>query len=250
MSTLGHDQILELHAAAVDAGLSGSRIALLSGVPPAFVASIPEVALPNEQLLADLSALNSAGRLADGTLGMEVWLKNAAMLTRARSVHLVFERYLVGLERATLGQGQGDVQSRSLKQGRLSWIGPDRILDGASAGADRTHSRRVWIVFVSLALIFSAAAVGIWRFRDTPSSSGTISIEIDSSPPGAKVVLVEPTMDTDLGRTPCVARIRRPDAKTAIFLRVVLDGYKEKFEELSIPEGHASLRRSYRLERR
>ncbi|WP_437815466.1 hypothetical protein [Sorangium sp. So ce1078] len=48
---LSHARILELHAAAVSAHLTGSRDALLAGLGPAFVAGLPHARSPAEQIL-------------------------------------------------------------------------------------------------------------------------------------------------------------------------------------------------------
>lgn len=80
---LPHERIHELHAAAVSLGLAPGQSALLEGIAPAFIASLPD--LPNgsplERLLLTLCRLNSVEHLADGTIPFEVWLRNAARLT-------------------------------------------------------------------------------------------------------------------------------------------------------------------------
>ena len=89
---LSHREILELHAAVVSARLAGSRVALLAGLDAALVASLPQAAAPSEQILADLDALNGAGRLADGMVPLDVWLRNAAALTGSRGEAEIFRR--------------------------------------------------------------------------------------------------------------------------------------------------------------
>jgi formylglycine-generating enzyme required for sulfatase activity len=81
---LTHDQVLELHAALASAGLGASRSALLSGIGAGFVLAIPVAPRPVDQILCDLHALNVPGALADGSVPLEIWLKNAIALAPTR----------------------------------------------------------------------------------------------------------------------------------------------------------------------
>ena len=94
MGILSHDQTLELHKAIVSAHLAGSRQALLAGVDPGFVASLPQTAAFGEQILTDLTELNSVGSLADGSIPLETWLKNALNLAGPRRESALFRRAL------------------------------------------------------------------------------------------------------------------------------------------------------------
>ena len=92
---LSHTKLLELYTAAVSARLPSSRDALLAGLAPAFVASLPYAASPAEQILRDLDALNSVGTLVDGTVPLAVWLGNAVTLAGPRPESNVFHRALL-----------------------------------------------------------------------------------------------------------------------------------------------------------
>lgn len=77
MPLLSHDEILKLHAAVVSARLLESRLTLLVGVNPGFVAGLPRAVTSSDQVLQDLDALNAAGALADDTVPLAIWLLNA-----------------------------------------------------------------------------------------------------------------------------------------------------------------------------
>ncbi len=96
---LSHDEILSLRAAVVSARLAGSRIPLLAGIDPTFVASLPVANAPVEQIACDLDALNGTGLLLDGSLPLRTWLKNAAAFTEARREGSVFREALAMVER-------------------------------------------------------------------------------------------------------------------------------------------------------
>lgn len=87
---LRHEDILSLRAAAVSAGLTGSRGALLACVPADVVASLPVASIPGEQVLMDLDALNTMSVLADGCVPLLVWLANACALAGGRPESQVF----------------------------------------------------------------------------------------------------------------------------------------------------------------
>jgi hypothetical protein len=84
--------IAEICEATVSLGLG--RAALLVGINSALVARLDIAANPKEQLLLDLHALNRAGRLTDGTDPLEVWLRNAEMLSTPLQESRVFARHL------------------------------------------------------------------------------------------------------------------------------------------------------------
>lgn len=92
---LTHDHVLEVHGATLEAGLT--RDSLLSGLSPAFVASIPRVSTPAGQLLKDLETLCQAGMLLDGTVPLRTWLLNAEHLAGPRRQAAVFRRVLEAL---------------------------------------------------------------------------------------------------------------------------------------------------------
>jgi hypothetical protein len=84
MGTLPHPEILKLHEHAISANLVDSRPAMLAGIAPSFVASLPLGATPSDQILRDLNTFNDAGALVDGTVPLVTWLTNAAQLAGLR----------------------------------------------------------------------------------------------------------------------------------------------------------------------
>ncbi|WP_437606085.1 hypothetical protein WMF20_34290 [Sorangium sp. So ce834] len=103
MGKLSHAEILDVHGAIVSAQLSGSRAALLAGLDGRFVASLPQVAAPGEQILTDLDALNATAALVDGTAPLALWLKNAVALAGPRKEVEVFQRALERLQAPETG---------------------------------------------------------------------------------------------------------------------------------------------------
>jgi hypothetical protein len=93
MPLLAHHEILEIHAAALAAGLTRSRDALLAGLDQGFVAGMPLAASPTDQVMLDLDGLAKAERLLDGTVPLQRWLATAAQLAGRRAEAKVFARY-------------------------------------------------------------------------------------------------------------------------------------------------------------
>jgi hypothetical protein len=91
---LSHDEILQVHAAAVEVGLPESRAALLSGIDHVFVAGLALGSSPVAQLLLDLDTMNRSGYLADGSDPLAFWLKNAIALTHFLPESRTFEQAL------------------------------------------------------------------------------------------------------------------------------------------------------------
>lgn len=108
VAILRHDEILQLHATAVSARLSGSRTGLLAGVSADFIATLPQLATPGEQLLADLDAMNAVGQLPDGSFPLLSWLKNAQILGGTRAEAKVFNRFLTHVRSSTISANKGD----------------------------------------------------------------------------------------------------------------------------------------------
>src|SRR5689334_20169748 len=97
MVVLSPDQILSLHEAVVRTRLTDSRAALLGGIAPGFVDSLPSAPNPGGQILSDLHALNAVAALSDGSVPIVTWLRNAARLAGSRREARVF-RELLGAE--------------------------------------------------------------------------------------------------------------------------------------------------------
>ena len=89
-----HSEIVRLHKAVITAGLAESRTALLSGIDPHFVAQLASPAVPSERILQDLYAMNTVSELADGSVPLAVWLKNAIALSAGRAEAATFQEAL------------------------------------------------------------------------------------------------------------------------------------------------------------
>jgi Effector-associated domain 5 len=84
VETLKHEEVVRLHEAIVSSQLARNRDALLIGIPPEIVAGLPPASGAAAQILTDIGALNNLGRLADGSLPLRAWMKNAVTLSKGR----------------------------------------------------------------------------------------------------------------------------------------------------------------------
>lgn len=87
-------EIRNLFDAALALGFASERKALLAGLHPGFVASLPVSPSPSSQLLTDLHELNRTGPLVDDTVPLAAWLGNALSLIGPRREGELFERLL------------------------------------------------------------------------------------------------------------------------------------------------------------
>ncbi len=86
-----------IHRALVDSGLTGSRGALLAGVPQSFVSSLEIVSSASAQALVDLGALQRVGALRDGSRPLVTYLRAAVALSGERREAAVFRDALRAL---------------------------------------------------------------------------------------------------------------------------------------------------------
>jgi hypothetical protein len=91
---LNHKRILAIHQAALRAGFTKRRDALLAGIHRGIVSGITRASTPGDQLLVDLNELNDAGLLEDGTAPLGRWLENALHLGEARRETTTFQAAL------------------------------------------------------------------------------------------------------------------------------------------------------------
>ncbi len=82
MGLLTRDAVDQVRDAVEVSGLAfGSvRPLLFEGIAPSFLAKLRVFPEPRYQLVSDLYGMNRAGRLPDGTVPMEIWLRNALVL--------------------------------------------------------------------------------------------------------------------------------------------------------------------------
>lgn len=109
---LPNEQIMEIHAAAIQCRLADSRVALLSGIDRSFVASMPHAGNPSSQLLSDLHTLNGVRALDDGSVPFRSWLSTALAQSRGRRESAVFQAALAGMGGGVGASGHDDVLTR------------------------------------------------------------------------------------------------------------------------------------------
>src|SRR5688572_19796261 len=88
------DRIIELRDAALTANLHLNRMVLLGGIHPLWAGSLPQATNAVSQLQADLQTMNAEERLADGSVPLVLWLKNAAASSVSAQPQAVFRRAL------------------------------------------------------------------------------------------------------------------------------------------------------------
>jgi hypothetical protein len=92
--------VLDVGEAAIELGLAACRDALLSGVDPRYVATLPAVSTPALQLISDLNGLSFTETLQDGSSPLETWLRTAYALTRSHRESQIFQRALTAVAEA------------------------------------------------------------------------------------------------------------------------------------------------------
>ncbi|WP_236245715.1 trypsin-like peptidase domain-containing protein [Streptomyces sp. CC210A] len=103
---LSSEAILAVKDAALDSGLvdPSVRPLLLDGILPRFAASLPLHAAPAVQVQSDLVRLNQVSRLVDGSVPLEIWLRNAVAQTAQPAPLAVFQQALDDVARDAGGE--------------------------------------------------------------------------------------------------------------------------------------------------
>lgn len=107
MPLIDQDDLLALHQAIVDGGFASDAglDALLDGLPPRYLTTLPNAGALATRLLRVLSRLNQDGTLRDGTVPLGVLLKNAAYLSAGRQSGSYFDDFLRRLGPSMTPQG-------------------------------------------------------------------------------------------------------------------------------------------------
>ncbi len=89
------DEIERLINAAAEAGLADPAVRpnLFVGVPIKYVTGLPTQPTPALQLRSDLNQMNEVDRLIDGTVPLELWLRNAAAIADPKPQARVFREF-------------------------------------------------------------------------------------------------------------------------------------------------------------
>ncbi|WP_369355809.1 trypsin-like peptidase domain-containing protein [Streptomyces sp. cg2] len=80
---LSQDEIRRLLDTALECGLTDPTVRplLFDGIMPKYRATLPVLAAPMHQLHSDLARMNAVERLVDGSVPLEIWLRNAVAQT-------------------------------------------------------------------------------------------------------------------------------------------------------------------------
>ncbi|AKL69181.1 MULTISPECIES: trypsin-like peptidase domain-containing protein [Streptomyces] len=103
---LPSEEVVRLSDAALEAGLADPvvRTLLFDGIMPKYRGTLPLLAAPGLQVRSDLNAMNRVERLVDGSVPLEVWLRNAVAQTVAADPLAVFQRALDEVARNAAGE--------------------------------------------------------------------------------------------------------------------------------------------------
>lgn len=103
---LSAEDVVRVRNAALEAGLAENTVRplLFAGTTAHFRASLPTMDTPLRQLHSDLHAMNQVERLIDGTVPLEVWLRNAIAQTVEAGPLTVLQRALDDVARDAAGE--------------------------------------------------------------------------------------------------------------------------------------------------
>ncbi|MFJ8584545.1 trypsin-like peptidase domain-containing protein [Streptomyces sp. NPDC093595] len=103
---LSPDQLLAVRDAALESGLADPSVRplLFDGVLPRYRGTLPVLAAPGRQLHSDLVEMNRVERLVDGSVPLEIWLRNAVVQTTEAAPLAVFQRALDDVARDASGE--------------------------------------------------------------------------------------------------------------------------------------------------
>ncbi|MEV4192940.1 trypsin-like peptidase domain-containing protein, partial [Streptomyces toxytricini] len=103
---LAREDILLLRDTALETGLAdpSMRPLLLAGIMPRYRGVLPVLAAPGAQVQSDLEAMNRVERLVDGSVPLEIWLRNAVAQTAEAGPLAVFQSSLDRVARDAAGE--------------------------------------------------------------------------------------------------------------------------------------------------
>jgi endonuclease G, mitochondrial len=115
------------------------RPLLFEGVMPAYIAVLPRLDAPANQLRSDLMRMNALERLVDGSVPLQIWLHNAVGLTLEPAHRAVFERAMDTVTRKATGRPDlGPVAAPAEIKEKIVFsddtVPFDFLLRGAAAG--------------------------------------------------------------------------------------------------------------------
>ncbi|MBT2406163.1 MULTISPECIES: trypsin-like peptidase domain-containing protein [unclassified Streptomyces] len=100
------EEVVRLVDAALDAGLADPMVRklLLDGILPRYKGTLPLLPGPGQQVHSDLNEMNRVERLIDGSVPLEIWLRNAVAQTTQAEPLAVFQRALDAVARDAAGE--------------------------------------------------------------------------------------------------------------------------------------------------
>ncbi|MCX4637316.1 trypsin-like peptidase domain-containing protein [Streptomyces sp. RPA4-5] len=103
---LSPDEIRRVLDAAVETGLADPTVRplLLDGVMPRYRSTLPLYPAPGRQAHSDLNEMNRVERLVDGSVPLEIWLRNAVAETTEAAPLTVFQKALDDVARQAGGE--------------------------------------------------------------------------------------------------------------------------------------------------
>ncbi|CAL9362311.1 hypothetical protein SUDANB120_00692 [Streptomyces sp. enrichment culture] len=103
---LPREDIIRLRNTALETGLAdpSMRPLLLAGIMPRYRGVLPFLAAPGAQVQSDLEAMNRVERLVDGSVPLEIWLRNAVAQTAEAGPLAVFQSALDEVAREAAGE--------------------------------------------------------------------------------------------------------------------------------------------------
>ncbi len=103
---LSPDEIRQVLDAAVETGLADPAVRplLLDGIMPRYRSTLPLNPAPGRQAHSDLNEMNRVERLVDGSVPLEIWLRNAVAETTAAEPLTVFQKALDEVARKAGGE--------------------------------------------------------------------------------------------------------------------------------------------------
>ncbi|MFC9232102.1 trypsin-like peptidase domain-containing protein [Streptomyces decoyicus] len=103
---LSPDEIRQVLDAAVETGLADPAVRplLLDGIMPRYRSTLPLNPAPGRQAHSDLNEMNRVERLVDGSVPLEIWLRNAVAETTEAGPLTVFQRALDEVARKAGGE--------------------------------------------------------------------------------------------------------------------------------------------------
>ncbi|TQK50395.1 trypsin-like peptidase [Streptomyces sp. SLBN-118] len=105
-SYLTAHEILQVRDAALETGLADPMVRplLFDGIMPKYRGTLPMLPAPGRQLHSDLNEMNRVERLVDGSVPLEIWLRNAIAQTTEAEPLALLQRTLDDVARSAGGE--------------------------------------------------------------------------------------------------------------------------------------------------